>query len=331
MPETPARGFLLRGTFETLDPSRPLDDNVLTAIVFGSSTSCPADPRTVRIDLEPLAGDCHSEVWRGRGASRIGTARPIRYVENGDVFAGWMSIEESRFGGLLEATETAYLALLRLHAESPYRHLWRTWNFLAEINEGQGDDERYRRFCLGRARAFAATQDHPSMTTYPAASAVGKQGGPHSLQVCWIAGCEAGSTIENPRQVSAYDYPRQYGPAAPRFSRAMVVPGPLHLISGTASIVGHASLHEEDLDAQLRETLMNLDALLERVRPDGRPQSAKLDCNSLVKAYVRHRGDAAAVEKTLRERLGGAVPILILAADICRSELLVEIEVAYHG
>jgi len=331
MPETPARGFLLRGTFETLDPSRPLDDDVLTAIVFGSSTPCPADPRTVRIDLEPLAGDCHSEVWRGRGASRIGTAGPIRYVENGDVFAGWMSIEESRFGGLLEATETAYLALLRLHAESPYRHLWRTWNFLAEINEGQGDDERYRQFCLGRARAFAATQDHPSMTTYPAASAVGKQGGPHSLQVCWIAGCEAGSTIENPRQVSAYDYPRQYGPAAPRFSRAMVVPGPLHLISGTASIVGHTSLHEQDLDAQLRETLTNLDALLVRTLPDGQPQGAKRDRNSLVKAYVRHRDDAAVVERTLRERLGGSVPILILAADICRSELLVEIEVAHHG
>jgi chorismate lyase/3-hydroxybenzoate synthase len=208
--------------------------------------------------------------------------------------------------------------------------LWRTWNFLAEINEGQGDEERYRQFCLGRARAFAAAQDHPSTTTYPAASAVGKKGGPHSLEVCWIAGREAGSTVENPRQVSAYDYPRQYGPAAPKFSRAMVVPGPVHLISGTASIVGHASRHEQDLDAQMRETLTNLDALLTRTRPDGRPQSARLDRNSLVKAYVRHRGDAAAVEHTLRQRLGDAVPILILAADICRSELLVEIEVAHH-
>lgn len=331
MPGTPARGSILRGTFETLDPSRPLDDDVLTAIVFGSTTPCPQDPRTVRIDLEPLAGNFHSEVWRGRVASRLGTAGPIRYVENDDVFAGWMSIDESRFGGLLEATETAYLALLRLHAESPYRHLWRTWNFLAGINEGQGDEERYRQFCLGRARAFAAAQDRAPTITYPAASAVGKQGGPHSLQVCWIAGRDAGSTVENPRQVSAYHYPRQYGPAAPRFSRAMVVPGPLQLVSGTASIVGHESLHEEDLDAQLRETLTNLDALLERAQPDGQLASARLDRNSLVKAYVRYRDDAAVVERTLRDRLGGAVPILILAADICRSELLVEIEVAHHG
>ena len=331
MPGQPEKSSILRGAFEALDPSKALDDDVLTAIVFGSTTPCPKDPRTVRIDLEPLAGNLHAEVWRGRSTSRLGTAGPIRYVENGDVFAGWLSIDESRFGGLLGATEAAYLALLRLHAESPYRHLWRTWNFLAEINEGQGDEERYRQFCLGRARAFAATQDHPSTTTYPAASAVGKQGGQHSLQVCWIAGREAGSTVENPRQVSAYDYPRQYGPAAPKFSRAMVVPGPVYLISGTASIVGHASLHEENLDAQMHETLTNLDALLKRAQPEGQPQSARLDRNSLVKAYVRHRGDAAAVEHTLRQRLGDAVPILILAADICRSELLVEIEVAHHG
>jgi chorismate lyase/3-hydroxybenzoate synthase len=111
----------------------------------------------------------------------------------------------------------------------------------------------------------------------------------------------------------------------------MVVPGPVHLISGTASIVGHASQHEEDLDAQLRETLTNLDALLQRAQPDGQLASARLDRNSLVKAYVRYRDDAAVVERTLLDRLGGAVPILILAADICRSELLVEIEVAHHG
>jgi len=36
--------------------------------------------------------------------------------------------------------------------------------------------------------------------------------------------------------------------------------------------------------------------------------------------------DAAAIERRLHERLGPDVPTLILAADICRSELLIEIE-----
>ena len=90
---------------------------------------------------------------------RIGTAGPIRYVEDGDIFAGWIDLEEVGFDGLDEATEAAYLGLLQFHATTPYRHVWRIWNFVAGINEGQGDDERYRQFCLGRARAFAAAQD----------------------------------------------------------------------------------------------------------------------------------------------------------------------------
>ena len=97
MPGKPERASILRGTFENLDPSKPLDDDVLIAIAFGSSTPCPPDPRTVRIDLEPVAGDSHTEVWRGQACSRLGTAGAIRYVESDDVFAAWISIDESEF------------------------------------------------------------------------------------------------------------------------------------------------------------------------------------------------------------------------------------------
>jgi chorismate lyase / 3-hydroxybenzoate synthase len=328
--DTPGRPRL-RASYATLDPLQPLDDQVLTAVVFGADTPCPRDPRVLRIDLDPLAGSARSEVWRGGGGARVGTAGPIRHVEDGDHFAGWLSIDESRVGGILEAAEAAYMGLLRLQAESPYHHVWRVWNFITGINEGRGDDERYRQFCLGRARAFAAIGGMTPILGYPAASAVGRQGGPRSLQVCWFAGREPGTTIENPRQVSAYHYPRSYGPAAPSFCRAMVVPGPLFLISGTSSIVGHASVHPEDLGAQLRETLVNLDALLHRAHAAGHLPSPALGADSLVKAYVRRASDAAEVASGLRAHFGPAVPALIVAADICRRELLVEIEVIHGG
>jgi chorismate lyase/3-hydroxybenzoate synthase len=223
------------------------------------------------------------------------------------------------------------MGLLRLQADSPYRHVWRVWNFMADINEGQGDDERYQQFCLGRARAFAAIGGTAPVFGYPAATAVGRQGGPRSLQVCWFAGREPGTAIENPRQVSAFHYPRNYGPAAPSFSRAMVVPGPLFLVSGTSSIVGHASLHHGDLEAQLRETLVNVDTLLHRAQASGHVASATLGADSLIKAYVRRHGDAAKVESGLRDHYGPDVPTLVVAADICRPELLVEIEVLHGG
>ena len=49
-----------------------------------------------------------------------------------------------------------------------------------------------------------------------------------------------GTPVENPRQVSAYRYPREYGPQSPTFARALLPPSPRVplLLSGTASIDG---------------------------------------------------------------------------------------------
>lgn len=331
MPGNPVRTPLLESTYATLDPRQPLDDDVLAAVVFGTHAPSADDPRCVRIDLAPLAGRAHAEVWRGAGPVRMGTAGPIRYVENGECFAGWLSVSEDRFGGLIEAAEAAYLGLLALHAESPYHHVWRVWSFINGINEGDKDEERYRQFCLGRARAYAAAPGRPPGVAYPAASAVGKTGSDRSLEIYWFAGRQPGDAVENPRQVSAYHYPRCYGPAAPSFSRAMLVPGPLLFVSGTASIVGHESVHVGDLEGQVRETLVNLETLLRQAAVGGRIRSARLGPDSLVKVYVRPGCDAALVERLLRDLLGDQVPLLLLSAYICRSELLIEIEVVHAG
>jgi chorismate lyase / 3-hydroxybenzoate synthase len=316
----------LRATFASLDPTQPLGDDVLTAVVFGNNTPCPSDPRCLRIGLEPLTGAGLCEVWRGVGRVRLGTSGPIRFVEDGHCLAGWIDLDEDRFGGLEATAEAAYRGLLAFHAASPFHYVWRIWNFVTAINEGHGDAERYKLFSLGRARAFAAAQATSPGLAYPAATAVGKPQGPRTLQVCWIAGRAPGTMLENPRQVAAYHYPRRYGPAAPSFSRAMLIPDPALLVSGTASIVGYASLHEGDAIAQLEETLANLDVLLQRARAAGHFSSARLGPESLLKVYLRPGVDAAAIERRLHERLGPDVPTLILAADICRSELLIEIE-----
>src|SRR3546814_7354125 len=77
------------------------------------------------------------------------------------------------------------------------------------------------------------------------------------VQVYWLAARTPGTPVENPRQVSAYRYPRQYGPQQPSFARAMLPPPgsamPL-LLSGTASVVGHATAHVGELLAQDRKS-----------------------------------------------------------------------------
>jgi chorismate lyase/3-hydroxybenzoate synthase len=330
MTNEPASSPALRVDYTTLDPHGPLGDDVLAAVAFGGETTLPPDPRCVRVALEPLAGKGLCEVWRGDGPVRLATAGPIRYVENGHCMFGWIDREEGDRGGLEEAAEAAYRSVLEFQSQTPYRCLWRLWNVMAGINEGAGDEERYKRFSLGRARAYGAVQD-ALRTGYPAATAVGKPRGSHTLQVCWMAGRDPGAMLENPRQVSAYRYPRRYGPAAPSFSRATVIPAQLLLISGTASIVGHASLHAGDVAAQLDETLSNLEVLLQGARERNDVAAPALGAGTLLKIYVRSAADAPLVERRLRQRLGPHVPLIMLEADICRAELLIEIEAIQHA
>jgi chorismate lyase/3-hydroxybenzoate synthase len=134
--------------------------------------------------------------------------------------------------------------------------------------------------------------------------------------------------VENPRQVSAWRYPRQYGPSAPTFARAMHAPTcpPQLYISGTAAIVGHTSHHPEDLAAQLNETLANLDSLL-----DAAGSTPSLGAMSPLKVYVRHASDVPAVRELLRARLGDKVPLVLLQGDVCRRELLLEIDGVHSG
>src|SRR5262249_6799092 len=155
---------------------------------------------------------------------------------------------------------------------------------------------------------------------YPAASAIGVGDGRRVLQVCALAARRAGTPVENPRQMSAWCYPRQYGLVAPRFSRALCAPtqSPQLHISGTAAVVGHASHHADDVAAQLEETLTNLNSLLAAAGSGAALGGAR----SVLKAYVRHAAEAALVRDRVRADLGTDTQLLVLLGDICRAELL---------
>lgn len=307
-----------------------LAHDVLAVTTFGNGSPLLEDPRCLHVELDVLAGAGTAEMWRATRPVRSGTAGPIRHVEDGDHLAGWLDVDEREHGGLLAAAEAAYRAVLGFHARSRYRHIWRIWNYISAINEGSGDNERYRLFCVGRARALAAIDAVEPGIGYPAATAVGNPVGARVLRLSWIAARQPGLAVESPRQLSAYHYPRRYGPASPNFSRAMLTPSGLLLVSGTASIVGHESRHDGNPTAQLHETLDNLEALIAEAGAAGSFQRTTLGADSLLKVYLRRTVDLPAVKQVLRERLGHSVPTLILSADICRADLLVEIEAVHR-
>jgi chorismate lyase/3-hydroxybenzoate synthase len=279
------------------------------------------------VGLQPLRGAGLAELWHAAGPVSFGLEGLVRYSTDGEFLLGAVEVDERHYGGITAASEVAYAAVRKFQASCPYPHILRMWNYFDAINEGSGDQERYRQFCVGRAAALSA---FPS-NDYPAATAIGRRDGDPTLQVYWLAGKKAGLPLENPRQLSAYRYPRQYGPVSPSFSRAMLVSDDLVMISGTASIIGHASHHPGNVRAQTEETLTNLDLILQRAVASSTMLPSRLDGQSLLKIYLRDASQLDLVDAVLCERLPKEVPYLILEADICRADLLVELDCIHRS
>ena len=316
-----------RMEYQRLDADCALPPTALCAITFGmQQAATPAPPQQglrIHVNLPMLVGTGLAELWHTDSRVEAGRDGAVHFAHGGHYLAGRLEIDERAAGGLEAAAAAAYSAISRFTVRSGHRHLLRMYNYFSGINAGDGDAERYKLFCSGRAAGLQGLTD----ASRPAASAIGRQDHSPALQVYWLAGSEAGRPIENPRQVSAFHYPRQYGPSPPSFSRAMQVSGGL-LISGTASVLGHASRHAGDLPAQLDEILRNLASLRQASGGTALAQSGR---GTLLKVYLRDASAAGFVTTYLRAHLPARVQFLVLAADICRRELLVEIDAAHVG
>ena len=307
------------------DPGSLLaSDDVLAVLGFGAGAAGADDPRYLRVGLEPH-GPSPLEVWRTAGPVRHGRDGDVRWAEGGGLQFGAIELDETAAGGLEAAAADAYRQMLGFVAAHGHPHLLRVWNYLDAITEGEGDAERYRRFCVGRAAGLGRFDT----ATLPAATAIGRLDGDRSLQVYWLAGTTPGTPLENPRQLSAYRYPRRYGPQPPSFARAMLPPPgsdmPL-LLSGTAAIVGHESRHVDSLETQLDETLANFQALIGAARGHRPSLPPAFGPGSRLRVYIRDADALAPVDALLRERLGPGVQYVLLHAAVCRRELRIEID-----
>lgn len=312
-------------------------DGVLGVATFDRSLGAPDIP--IAEVRTPVLGTDGSvcEVWRTREATQSGSHGRVRYRHGAGVLFGCITLPEAQADdahpeatapehtALHAATEQGYLEIFATLDALGYPHLLRVWNYLPEINLDTHGMERYRQFNDARRKALAACGRNLTGNV-PAACALGSQSG-SPLVIYFLASHEAPTVIENPRQVSAYEYPAQYGPR-PVFSRASVLrerAGATLFISGTSSIVGHRTLHAGDAAAQTRETLANIEALLgEANRVTG---ASRFDLERLAyKVYVRKDADLPTIQSQLRAALGPGAQAMYLRADICRQDLLVEIE-----
>jgi chorismate lyase/3-hydroxybenzoate synthase len=275
--------------------------------------------------LPVLAGEAVERLF---GAARpVGHAGALALFQSDDWLLGAATVPLT--GGLDGAVHRLYGEILQA---THGRHLARIWNYVPDINEpGPGGLENYQAFCRGRSLAFEQHHGTGFKAQLPAASAVGRTSA--AVTVAFAACTVLPRHVENPLQVSAYDYPGEFGPRAPSFARATVVPGAegaTVFISGTAAIRGHATIAPHSTRQQLECTLENLRGISDAcgLGPD-------LDAGGGTrhfKIYVRHAADQPMVAARLENGfLTAADRVSYLHADICRASLLVEIEASLFG
>ena len=307
----------------------PESRHTLAEFHFGTDTRAGSDPRQIPVALPLLGGDARIERWSTDSPVESGTFGDFGYAHDGDYLFASLVVPAERCGDVERLTRSSYLRLDHLIRSRGYPYWLRAWNYLVDITAGDGEAERYRRFNAGRYSAVGLSSGVEQ--NLPAASALGSEAG--GFVLCCLAGRKPGLQIENPRQLSASLYPPRYGLRSPMFARAALVPngrGAQLLVSGTASIVGHESLHIGDPEAQLEETARNFEALVgAAMKADsGQTRASRARLESL-KVYLRNHEDYARLIPRIRRLFSVEAEPLVLRADICRRELLVEIEGTY--
>nr|VFK38341.1 MAG: chorismatase [Candidatus Kentron sp. TC] len=327
-----------------LRPARfdyPKDSNLLGIIHYDTEFRPPdtaSEVPELSIHMAREKRETISELWRSLEPVRYGSDGSIRYSCNSDVMFGALSYPVDN-GRLSAPTKKAYKGMLDFISKREYPHLFRIWNFIPNINRDNPDGlETYRDFCWGRADGFYEffrenLEDEHTVSEHamPAATGIGSLSG----EVCIYfltsrLHCE--NHLENPRQMQAYRYPNKYGPRSPSFSRATHIEIGNSIeqlyISGTASIIGHETVHIGDIRNQTKTTLENISILIsaENLARYGISDELYLQDLTSVKVYVREKNHLPIVKDFCEEFLCPDVTVAYFIVDICRSDLLVEIE-----
>ncbi len=308
--------------------------HVCFIVGFGVAAPARALPcGFVSVALPALNGSAPYEVWFADEAVAHTKSTGIAFAKTNSILFGCASVSQREGDHLEDITKSLYDQIFDGMDQLGMPHFSRAWHYLPAINSAEDALERYRRFSMGRHEAFLA-KGRQIERDAPAASALGSQtvaGQPGQLVIYFIATAARGTPIENPRQVSAYRYPEQYGPKSPTFARALLAPAPqdIFYVSGTASIVGHETLHAGNVRVQTRETMANILAL----KNEAEKRGANIERQTThMKVYVRHAADIEVVREEIEAGLLAKnifkqnTDIVYFEADICRRDLLVEIE-----
>jgi len=300
---------------------------LLLGFQFDGGSVKPQHPAVISLQLKPLNHQQLTEAWWYDGDVSYKQVGAVKLAECSEYTVAVIQTESTDGSEIRSHTRQAYFELIKAVRSTNHTNMVRMWNYFDEINSGEGDDEKYRQFSIGRAEAFQALgvdDEHA-----PTGTAIGTQGG--GLTLIAVASDHEYCPIENPRQTSAFHYPSIYGPKSPKFSRGGFVSSESHrlfLISGTAAVVGHESNFHYDTALQTDETIKNLAYLCDAIS-EAKPGTRQfaLDEKSILRVYIKNPEDYILVSKIISAGLNvDERNIAYLHGTICRRELMVEVD-----
>jgi enamine deaminase RidA (YjgF/YER057c/UK114 family) len=239
---------------------------------------------------------------------------------------------------------------LQSQAEVTFQHLYnvleqegltltdivRQWNYVPEILALQNHEgktlQHYQVFNVVRKACYAK---HTFRHGYPAATGIGVKTGPFSIDVLALASHTAVDKkgLSNPNQQNAYQYDQQQliGDALcgqqknpPLFERAKLLAWEdtaQIIVSGTASILGQETVGLGDVSHQTEIAIQNM---LDLLTPAVTGRQKHFEFNGL-RVYIKQKKDYKAV-KDVCQRFFPGIPTVYVQADVCRDNLLMEIE-----
>jgi len=306
-------------------------------------TRCPAYSYIAQKPLTAdLALEVHSADSSFEGSILYGECGDVPYVvlrgkNYRELIAGGMGGRDVNAPVRVQAEEAMERVKMLLTKEGfTVDGIVRQWNYLERITDFDGECQRYQEFNEARS-GFYASASWPD--GYPAATGIGTQGG--GIVIDFVAvkaeaeGCRCVS-LNNALQIAAHAYTRrvlqgklsaEQGKITPKFERARVFDmgnERMIYVSGTAAIRGERSLTEGGVLSQMEITMENVRYLIsgENLQKKGITGEGEL---AMLRVYLKHPDDLEAVKMYVGEHLE-ELPVIYLLADVCREELLVEVE-----
>lgn len=211
--------------------------------------------------------------------------------------------------------------------------IYRQWNYIEDITVKNDGSQNYQEFNDARS-IFYGKCKWPG--GYPAATGIGTARGGVMIELYAIKGETAvNKPIDNPMQVAAHNYSQKVldgtvvkelqERTTPKFERARIL-GDTIYISGTAAIKGEESTMINDTVQQAELTMQIMNNLISKENIPTANNGARYD---LLRIYVKQEECIPAVKEYMNKNYG-SVPKHYLVSDICRPELLIEIEGVAH-